>query len=490
MITDKFYQPSSPSGCFNQHGRFIRQQGVKLPLTVARDADYIFISDLHLSSVFSSVNSMYGSHGMNHLPERGSLDDVFSRFMAHFQNLALRQNRHLHLVLLGDAFDFLRVENPSTDQVRYSLDTSENTMAEKIRQIASSHPAVFETLGRLVSAGFSLDVIPGNHDIELIWQPTQTIFKELVVKACQGNFNQHHLPQSHPITFYPWIYHVPGVLYAEHGQQYHFINSFASLLPLVYATETRRATTICKIEPPLGSHFEVYLSSLVKVAEPFLPNRSPSIANVFRTVLSHPALLLKTMGSHTRFAVAANRDLLHRLLSWQSAKQRSRIEAIFQRAASDMGLSATTLAALYQMSQVSLASMFRSVLHKAGMFHPAGSSSSEKPTYGYLYQAALAIHQLLKNENMSVPYYIFGHTHQTARVPLDSSGDAQSAPSCYLNTGSWIGQYTPPGSWTSPEPAALRFVRVSVRPGKPPIAEVLAWNDATGRPEPVFSFAS
>jgi hypothetical protein len=48
------------------------------------------------------------------------------------------------------------------------------------------------------------------------------------------------------LTVYPWLYYVPGLLYAEHGHQYHDLNSFPALVRDDTALSDRPA-------PPLGA---------------------------------------------------------------------------------------------------------------------------------------------------------------------------------------------------------------------------------------------
>ena len=189
----------------------------------------------------------------------------------------------LHLVLLGDVFDFLRLESHAAPQHRYSLDSSPATAVEKLRRIAAGHAEFFQALGRLLDAGGFLELLPGNHDIELIRQPVQSVFKELVAAACQKT-----ITTEQQIRFHPWVLYVPGVFYAEHGQQHHFINTLSSTCCTCTTTSRRE-----RFRLPLGSHFELYLSSLARLAAPYLHGQSAAPRALLRTLLRHPGLWLR-----------------------------------------------------------------------------------------------------------------------------------------------------------------------------------------------------
>jgi UDP-2,3-diacylglucosamine pyrophosphatase LpxH len=110
------------------------------------------------------------------------------------------------LVLLGDTFDLVLADRGGLDA------------------IAAAHPAVFRGLGAFTGAGHAVEVVPGNHDIDLLQRSLQERMRELV-GAAAGNRDA-----GARIGFRPWVVHVPGVLYAEHGQQHHDLNHFRAVL--------------------------------------------------------------------------------------------------------------------------------------------------------------------------------------------------------------------------------------------------------------------
>ena len=415
---------------------------------------YLFLNDLHLAGGFDPVNNR-SSRGENFF-----YDAEFARFLDFHISQAASKGAQVHLVLLGDVFDFLRIESPTPPQHRYSLDSSPATAVAKLRRIAAEHAKFFQALGRLLDAGGVLEILPGNHDIELIRQPVQSVFKELVAAACQKTIS------AEQIRFHPWVLYVPGAFYAEHGQQHHFINNFPDLLFLHYDQPPGA------FRLPPGSHFELYLSDLARLAAPHLNEQPAGLLALLRILLRHPALWLAAAASHLRFAAALLQDLLHRPLvkfGRISTEQAQRLQAL----SAESGLDVPFLSRLEQMTRLSTLEMFQRVIRLL-------TRQASAQTGGYIYQSALAIHQLLMSSGQAVPCYIFGHTHHSASLPLTSQGP----PAFYLNAGSWIGMGLPGGS----APVAsrdFRFVRLTIQPGAAPSGEILTWEDALRRAQPV-----
>src|SRR5207244_1060016 len=145
-------------------------------------------------------------------------DDAFSRFVDHLRD------SNADLLLLGDALDFLEAGPPTTGAPK-RIDTSEAAARATLDWIGRRHAPFFAALGRFTADGHHLHVVPGNHDLELLRAPTQARFCELV-----GTATGDHDVVDGSVTFHPWIFHVPGLLYAEHGHQYHDINAVSTLL--------------------------------------------------------------------------------------------------------------------------------------------------------------------------------------------------------------------------------------------------------------------
>ncbi len=188
----------------------------------------IIVSDFHLTG---------GSNPQPRMLRRREdffSDAAFANFLNDLIRRASAENRKWRLLLLGDIFDFLHIPTIA------GRTTSEIAQA-KLEWIAAGHAQFFEGLGRFVASGFPLDVVPGNHDIELILRPVQ----QQLVKLLGQYGNQANMA----IHFYPWIYYIPGYLYAEHGQQRHDLNTFPMLLELAQSDTPHKIESATRIPP-------------------------------------------------------------------------------------------------------------------------------------------------------------------------------------------------------------------------------------------------
>jgi hypothetical protein len=86
-------------------------------------------------------------------------------------------------------------------------------------------------------------------------------------------------------------------------------------------------------------------------------------------------------------------------------------------------------------------------------------------------RAARAIDGLLARDGSAVPFYVFGHTHRAAQLPLREG----ERPAWYFNTGAWASGVEPP--------PFLPYLHIERNGG--PTARLLAWNDAERAPAPL-----
>lgn len=168
-------------------------------------------------------------------------------------------------------------------------DTSQATTLGKLDRIAAGHPAFFEALGAFAASDSRISIVVGNHDIELIRASTRDRFLELVSRLSR----KPHVAGR--ITFHPWIYYVPGLLYAEHGSQYHDLNAFRTLL------SPYRRDDDNEIDLPLGSRLSLYLIDLIESIEPRDQDVKPPVHYLLSTFKARPDLLLRSLRPHASF---------------------------------------------------------------------------------------------------------------------------------------------------------------------------------------------
>ncbi len=430
----------------------------------------IVVGDLHLARGHDPVTGKADPN--DHFLH----DDAFARFLDDVRGRAAKKNQRPRLLILGDFFDFLHVGSDPAAPTAGHPETSDRATLAKLEQIAAGHPAVFAALARFVSAGLPLDIVPGNHDIELVRPSTQEGFTNLLMRfGC--------LPESkNLISFHPWIYFVPGLLYAEHGHQYHDINAFVTLLEPFQHHGTNN------IQLPPGSFLDLYLLNLLAVRDPPVPSSGSSTRGLVRALRAHSILVLRTLPLHARYLRLIFRSLMSQTGTGE-AKRQSYRKNVLRPFADQLGLSHETLVAIDELSAHAIAKMWSRLLRKL-VFAPLpflrarlGGSPARltQKTPGYLHDPAAAIHRILEAKGQAVPFYAFGHTHHAEQRPL---GTPNTVP-YYINGGSWIVK-TPITIDATLQRPPFTFIEIERPLGKDePVAQVMLWDDAAGHATPV-----
>jgi UDP-2,3-diacylglucosamine pyrophosphatase LpxH len=273
----------------------------------------------------------------------------------------------LRLVVLGDFLDLMHPPTAAAEP-RAALEA-----------VADSHRSALAALGTAAASGIQVDLVPGNHDSELLDGDLQEHLRVLVGDA--AGISGDRLPTFH---VRPWFLLVPGFLYAEHGSQYHPLNA---------------------------------------VADPMAPFGRWSARRPPGAVLD---LALHGMSSGAARARALPR-LLPTVLRAEAARRRSDATAVASSQAygRDAGLSSEAIDALRDLSEDSPVALARNL--SAALVRRTDYVESRQQ------HAALAIHQILAQEGKTVPLYVFGHTHRVARRSLAAGNDSL----LWLNAGAW-----------------------------------------------------
>lgn len=399
----------------------------------------IVLSDLHLSAVQDGASSPCVARQGFHY------DAAFSHFIDDLLARGQAQGAECELLMLGDFLDFHHTEVPLTEHD--FLTTTEASGLQKVRAIICAHPVFFEALQRLAAAGFRISVLPGNHDMDLMRPAVQQVLQDTVNADPPGD-----------ISFHSWIYYIPGVLYAEHGHQYHDINAFTTLL-----TPFRRDQGN-ELELPVGAYFDMYLFRLIERLNPAATNVHAPLRYLLRSYLHQPLKLITTSPDLLRLSFAMLGQFLYRSSRQFRAARRTYRERVLSGYAASTGLSYPTCVALDQLAEVNNSRMLKRLV---------GSALSQKRRDpirdGYLYSKALTISSLLRQEGKDVSFYLFGHSHQAARVALDGQVDA-----FYLNSGTWSSPSYPgsPG-----DRSRFPFVEIQWENNARPTAALMQWDE-------------
>lgn len=413
----------------------------------AHRARLLLVSDLHMAAAGGPFGDPLA-------------DDTAIAATLHWFAAELAQPTRL--LILGDLLDFALA--PPQPRAGAAAD---DLAAAKLEAIASAHPNVFAALAAFAAAGHSLEIVPGNHDVELLRPPIQARLRALVRGA--------------PVAVHPWIVHVPGVLYAEHGQQHQLPNHFVRLL--------ERATAAHHDLPPAPARSLDDLRALL-AHQLGLPAQSLGVL----CAATGRALLARKPGAAgvATEAVVGLCRLARSCAALAQADGGERVTASLREASSELGLPAEALVEIAGRSRPTVHSAARVVRRASLAQRPASRSCGiAAPRTGlgpdhYMLEAARMVDNVLREHGVGVPFYAFGHTHLARDVPLGHPG-----PTSGLGEGSGA-RYLNPGTWstllrTGRESAAdrLRLIEIAHVHSGPPIARWWRWDADARRPAPL-----
>jgi hypothetical protein len=226
--------------------------------------------------------------------------------------------------------------------------------------------------------------VPGNHDSELADPDVQDHLRALVAAA--AGTSAVRLRPTFRVR--PWFLLLPGLLYAEHGSQYHALNAVAD--PLApFGRWSRRL--------PPGAVLDLFFGGAEHGARTrALPHLAPA---AFRTLFRH-------------------------------GRKNAATAAALRLCVPESGLSPGALTALRGLAEDSPAALLRNAY--AALVGRAGHVESRQQ------HATIAVHQILERERQPVPVYVFGHTHRVAYRTLHADGTQL----LWFNGGAWTdGRY-------------------------------------------------
>jgi UDP-2,3-diacylglucosamine pyrophosphatase LpxH len=146
---------------------------------------------------------------------------VFREFLR-YHTVRRRDGRTWRLVIAGDLFDFMSVVIPATrdrpaksaDERRFGLGRGTQPGVERMRRICEAHRPLLTELGRFAAAGHSVEIVVGNHDVELL---ASDVVGELMRQLAAAGADDRACAR---IRVVPWFVYVPGVCWIEHGHVY------------------------------------------------------------------------------------------------------------------------------------------------------------------------------------------------------------------------------------------------------------------------------
>jgi UDP-2,3-diacylglucosamine pyrophosphatase LpxH len=398
--------------------------------------------------------------------------------------------------------------------IEYGLGTSWQETVWKLDRIAEGHPVFFRALGQFASSGNELMVMTGNHDIELFWKQVQQRLGQLLADAAGTAAIQ--------ITFLPWIYYEPELIYLEHGQQYEGANACENILQPTLPDNEQL------IQLPPGSMLVRYLINKIEEEYPFVDNIRP-ITRFFSWAFENELIKLITImiryaGGFSTFVMTflkrsksqrkpeafansvqslnseAQEILTQELLEEIDEAAREIRQGIFRRFYLFRTLALLFLVGLLVLLFLGIISVpliilliedVTSSLLKISLplvslilgfiFKQFIAPKLLRVASGehYLEKAAERVAEILEKQKVDpVRYIIFGHNHDPDIVKVVSED------TWYVNTGSWLYSQGIVEEWLQQTKyhSFLKIVR-GKKVGASP--ELRFWNSNTGKPEQI-----
>jgi len=406
------------------------------------------VSDLHLTE---------GTH-----PSSNEHNPSFelARFVDELSTQLGNTGSGIRLVLLGDTLDLTRLDArvPRVGAVAASI--------QRLESIADAHAEVFEALGRFVSVGGDLDVVIGNHDLDLAHPAVQERFI--------GRLGVPSLGPSHTsVTFHRWFLYHRGVVYAEHGHRFHDIN----VVPVPSGRDVPGVHTAADV--PLAAYLESYRTAVRArgsgwmLAKDLGKLTASLIGRTARQGSNRMARTSRRDGSRLQDAADPGLDVdaliaIDALSAHLGAKTAIRVGRTilgpplrlvlpYGAVAGLLGLVLRHTSLVRPMVALATGAALTTLVRKRRRLWPPPRST------GYALEAAQHLRRALGSAGFAVPFYVLGHTH----VPTLQGLAGPGRPATYLNTGSWTA--TDRGGRGYP------FVRMTQIETTDPDAELLWW---------------
>lgn len=464
--------------------------------------------------------------GVATLPASTGLSQVIHELLAWGQGLDAHADGHVW-ALERLAFEACILAGKPGHQLSasdraYGLGTSALETCWKLDRIAEGHPRFFHALAAFLQAGHCLEVVRGNHDVELYWPAVQARFRRLLEDACLAAAGVRQAERVRfaggQVRFHALYYFERGRLYVEHGHQYEAGNAIDDVL------DPRLPGRQDLIRLPPGSFFVRYFFNRLEQVFPFADNVRPQ-ARFVAWALDHafwpfvgllvrstPALLKFAWSLSGRALLAGARargeakppqppsgplgqaaearvaDLARRLRGKPARRLRSAfLQALPLLAALGVAAGVAGLVLLPALAP-RVGALFageglRGYLVRAAavalalwlankLLAPLLGRLSFSPDY--LVEAAAQLQALLKKPQEGGPrLFVFGHNHHPDFRPLEGGA-------WYVNTGCWLSSVGEVEGWQRLD-LDFTFLEIVGEGGAPPALR--RWNPQRAAPE-------
>lgn len=420
---------------------------------------------------------------------------AFREFL-HYHASRRLGGRPWRLVIAGDLFDFMSVVIPpspemparSADERRFGLDRTAATGVVRIRRICENHRDLLIDMVRFASAGHSIEIIVGNHDVELLHPEVCAELDRQIRNAGASD------AAAARIQVVPWFIYIPGTCWIEHGHVYDEGCSF----------EFNLATT-----DPRDGHV---ISNVDYAAIRYMATTSPEIDPHgieewgFWGYMQYGwgvgvRSFMRLMAGYAHFARALVRARTrHQSHKSRDARRRQHRERLAQVAEAG-GIPVDTAAAIDRLARTPMTVSWRRLgrmlmLDRFGIgigmivitlllllvlpflwallgvgVAAAGAVALNAWLGKHMVTSQLPMRAvpLRLRKLVDAPVIVFGHTHDPRWQPLRNGG-------LYINSGTWL-PATRPGLRRS-----FTHTLIQPRAGLLPHVELRQWRDGTSQP--------
>ncbi len=423
----------------------------------AERLEHVLLSDVHLSEVVSPPAPGW----FEYKAAPAAQDDDLVAFLTSIERRRPEAFAATEVVFNGDTFDFdLVYSGPEGVKVpKGGLPPTLAASIYKMGRILDDHPRFVRGLSGFLARGNRVVFVMGNHDRELSFPEVREVLRARLAAAAPAGQGAR---VAGAIAFEPWFVLRPGVLFAEHGQQYDSTCSYRDVLrPLIPADQAHPP----ELEMPLGSVVGRHMLSRLGTFNPF---NDESFILSFGQYMKHffrhywpRRPFFRAYGVATWLTL---RELWRRRRRWLRAARdedaAARYAAYAERQAVDDGF----IALLERLGSPPIADRPRHLMHElwldrfgfmfvALLLLGVGVALIETVAQGLLLVALVpALAFVLRSmgrgslalqersrwglvaeqiaQRLSVPVVAFGHSHRPERRPLIGGGR-------YYNLGSW-----------------------------------------------------
>jgi UDP-2,3-diacylglucosamine pyrophosphatase LpxH len=456
-------------------------------------ANLLVVSDLHFGEELLPGASLERRRAV----ELGS--QAFREFLR-YHMVRRRDGRPWRLVIAGDLFDFMSIFIPATrdrpaktaDERRFGLGRGTQPGVDRMRIICEAHRPLLAELGRFAAAGHAIEILVGNHDVELL---APDVAAELMRQLAAAGTDERARAR---IAVVPWFLYIPGVCWIEHGHVYDEGCSFEfNLAPmdpkdgwLIYNADYAAVRYLGSAVPELDPHgieewgLWGYLRYMAGMG-------LGSAGRLWIAYARFVAALFTARRLHRSFKRRDRRQREHRSRLAEVARAGGvpveTLSAIDRMARTPLTVSGRRLGRMVMLDRfgIGLGSVLAIVLLLA--MAPLGwsiagavlvvvvAAAITRWLGRHLVTSQLpmrAVPQRLR-KLVDAPVVVFGHTHDPRWQKLRSGG-------LYINAGTWL-PATRPGLRRS-------FTFVLIQPpaqpaaGAPPTVELRQWREGVAQP--------